>query len=81
MTVQCNSVRHSSQPLGVQFEVSALELRAIWSINLVLDQHQTRPEVVQKATFSVALKGLEAARKYMSQFDTENNIILMCSKV
>jgi hypothetical protein len=28
-----------------------------------------------------ALKGLEAARKCMCQFDTENNIIVMCNKV
>jgi hypothetical protein len=28
-----------------------------------------------------ALKRLEAARKYMCQFDTENNITVMCNKV
>jgi hypothetical protein len=44
----------------------------------------TRPEeevAEHKATFLDALKGLEAARKYMWQFDTKNNIIAMCSKV
>jgi hypothetical protein len=34
-----------------------------------------------KATFLDAPKGLEAASKCMCQFDTENNIIVMCSKV
>jgi hypothetical protein len=28
-----------------------------------------------------ALKALEAARKYMCQFYTKNNIIVMCNKV
>jgi hypothetical protein len=28
-----------------------------------------------------ALKELEAARKYMCQFDTKNNIIVMCNEV
>jgi hypothetical protein len=54
----------------------------------VLDQHLTRPEeepeeekeVVQpKVTFLDALKGLEAARKYIHRFDTKRSIILMCS--
>jgi hypothetical protein len=34
-----------------------------------------------KTTFSDALKGMEAARKYIYQFDTKNNIIVMCRKV
>jgi hypothetical protein len=49
----------------------------------VLDQHLTRPEegpeeevAEHKATFVDALKGLEAARKYMHQFDIKNNIIV-----
>jgi hypothetical protein len=28
-----------------------------------------------------ALRGLEAARKYICQFDTKNSIIVMCNKV
>jgi hypothetical protein len=32
-----------------------------------------------KATFFNALKALEATRKYMCQFDTENNIIVTCN--
>jgi hypothetical protein len=52
----------------------------------VLDQHLTRPEEetkneVAKVTFLDALKGLEAARKYICQFDTKNNIIVMFNKV
>jgi hypothetical protein len=34
-----------------------------------------------KTTFLDAMKGLEEARKYMCQFDTENNIIVMCNEV
>jgi hypothetical protein len=33
-----------------------------------------------KATFLDALKWLEAARKYMCQFGTKNNVIVTCSK-
>jgi hypothetical protein len=45
----------------------------------------TRPEEEEevaeyKATFLDVLKRLKAARKCMCQFDTENNIILMCNK-
>jgi hypothetical protein len=75
---------HSSQPLGVHFEDhtiydSALEVSGIQSSDQVLDQHLTRPEEEEevaehKAAFLDTLKGLEAARKYMCQFDTENNI-------
>lgn len=32
-------------------------------------------------TFLDALKGLEAARKYVCQIDIKNNIIAMCIKV
>jgi hypothetical protein len=40
------------------------------------------PEVAEhKAAFLDAPKGLEAASKCMCQFDTENNIIVMYSKV
>jgi hypothetical protein len=64
---------------------SALEVCGIQSINQVLDQHLTRPEEEEvsehKATFLDALKGLEVSRRYMCQFDTENNIIVMCNKV
>jgi hypothetical protein len=34
-----------------------------------------------KATFLDAVKGLKAARKYIHQFDTKNNITVMCKKV
>jgi hypothetical protein len=47
---------------------SALEVCGIQSVDPVLDQHLTRPEeevAEHKATFLDALKGLEAARKYM----------------
>jgi hypothetical protein len=80
---------HSLPPLGVQFEdytcVSALKVCGIQSVSWVLDQHLTRPEEEEevaehKVTFLVALRGLEAARKYMCQFDTKNSIIAMCSK-
>jgi hypothetical protein len=46
----------------------------------VLDQHLTRPEeevevAEHKASFLDALKGLQAARKCMCQFDNDNNIV------
>jgi hypothetical protein len=55
----------------------------------VLDQHLTKPEgktneeevAEHKATFLDALKGLEAATKYICQFDTKNSINVMCNKV
>jgi hypothetical protein len=34
-----------------------------------------------KATFLDALKGLEATRKYICQFDTKYSIIVMCNRV
>jgi hypothetical protein len=37
--------------------------------------------VEHKATYLDALKGLQAARKYMCQFDTENNTTAMCNEV
>jgi hypothetical protein len=77
---------HNLQLLGVQSEDyptcdSALKVFGVRSVN-----HLTRPEEEEevaehKATFLDALKGLEAARKYICQFDTENNIIVMCNKV
>jgi hypothetical protein len=82
---------HSLQSLGVQSEGyttcdSALKVCGIQSVDQVIDQHLTRPEEEgevseQKATSLDALNELEAARKYMRQFDTSNNIILMCNKV
>jgi hypothetical protein len=33
-----------------------------------------------KATFLDALKGLEATSKYISQFVSENSIIVMCNR-
>jgi hypothetical protein len=56
------------------------------NVNQVLDQQLTRLEekleedkdvAEHKATFLVVLKGLEADRKYICQFDTENNITVM----
>jgi hypothetical protein len=48
----------------------------------------TRPEKPEKeeaaehkARLLGALKGLEAARMYIRQFDTKNNITVMCNKV
>jgi hypothetical protein len=86
---------HSLQPLGVQSEDyptcdSVLEVYRVQIFDQVLDQHLTRPkeqpeeeeEVAEhKATFLDAPKGLEAARKYINQFDTENSITVMCNKV
>jgi hypothetical protein len=52
----------------------------------VLDQHATRPEEEPKEEEEVAehkatfLDALEAARKYMCQFDTEDNITVMCNE-
>jgi hypothetical protein len=67
---------------------SALEVRGVWSVNQLLDQYLIRPEekpeeevAEHKATFFDALKGWEAARKYICQFHTKNNIIIMCTKV
>jgi hypothetical protein len=68
---------------------STFEVCGVQSVDQVLDQHLTRPEepkeekevAEHKATFFDALKGLEAARKYTCQFDTENNITVMCNEV
>jgi hypothetical protein len=77
--------------MTVQFEDyttcdSALKVCGIQSVDQVLDQHLTRPEgeeevAEHKAAFMVVLKGLEAAEKYMCQFDTKNNITVMCNKL
>jgi hypothetical protein len=82
---------HSLQPLGVQSEdyptcANDLRVCGVQSVDQVLDQQLTRLEEEEKvaehkATFFDALKGLEAARKCIDQFDTKNNIIVMCSKV
>jgi uncharacterized small protein (DUF1192 family) len=79
---------HSLQPLGVQFEDystcdSDLEVCGIHSANQVLDQRFAIPQVEVaelKATFLDAIQELEAARKYMCQFNTENNITVMCNE-
>jgi ABC-type transport system involved in cytochrome bd biosynthesis fused ATPase/permease subunit len=55
----------------------------------VLDKLLTSPEEPEevdevtehKTTFLDALKGLETARKYTRQFDTKNNITVMCNEV
>jgi hypothetical protein len=55
------------------------------SVDKVLDIHLSRPEEEEVAehrtAFLYALKGLEAARKYVCQFDTESNIIVRCNEV
>jgi hypothetical protein len=46
------------------------------------EEPEEEEEVAEhKATFFVALKGLEATVKCICQFGTENNVIVMCSKV
>jgi hypothetical protein len=87
---------HSLQPLGVKFDDyttcdSALEDCGIQNVDdRMLDKHLTRPEkepeeeeevAEHKATFLDALEGLESVRKYMCQFDTENNILVKCNEV
>jgi hypothetical protein len=81
---------HSSQPPGVQFEDyttcdSTLKVCGVWNVNQLLNQHLNRPEEEEvaeyKAAFLDALKGLEAARKYICQFDIKIKIIVMCNKV
>jgi hypothetical protein len=82
---------HSLQLLGMQFEDYttcdiALEICGIQSVDQVLDQRLTGPEEEEKVAehkvlFLDALIGLEATRKHMCQFDTEDNIIVMCNKV
>lgn len=50
----------------------------------MLDQDLTRAEeeeVAEHKPFLDSLKGLEAARKYMCQLDSENNNIVMCNKL
>jgi hypothetical protein len=53
------------------------------NVSQVLDQHLTRPGKNQKRKMKLqnikldALRGLEAARKYICQFDTKNSIIVM----
>jgi hypothetical protein len=81
----------SFRPLGVQFEDcttcdSGLKVCGVQSADQVLDQHLTRPEegkeiAEHKAIFLGALRGLEAARKCMCEFDTKSNIIVVCNKV
>jgi hypothetical protein len=65
---------------------SALEVCGIQSVEQVLEQHLTRPEEEEevakyKAVFLEALKGLEASRKYMCQFGTKNNIVIIYNDV
>jgi hypothetical protein len=82
---------HILQPLGVQYEKyatcdSSLEVCGIQRATQMLHQHLTMTEEEQevaehKATFLDALKGLDAARKYMCQFETKNNITVMCNIV
>jgi hypothetical protein len=83
---------HSLQPLGVQFGSyttcgdSAFEVCGIQSFDHMSEQHLTRPEEEEevaehKAVFLEVLKGLEASRKYMCQFGTKNNIIIICNDI
>jgi hypothetical protein len=65
---------------------SALEVWGVWNVNQLLNQHLNRPEEKEedaeyKAALLGALKGLEAARKYICQFDTKNKIIVMFNKI
>jgi hypothetical protein len=69
---------------------SALEVCGVRTVDQVLDQHLTRPEeeseseeevAEHKTTFWDALKGLEAARKCISQSHMENNITVMSNRV
>jgi hypothetical protein len=58
----------------------------VFSVNQVLDQYSTKAkeeeEVAEnKATFLDALKGLEAARKCMCQFDTDKSIPVICMNI
>jgi hypothetical protein len=62
----------------------------VQSVEHVLDKHLTRPEegpeeeeevAEHKATFLDTMKGLEATRKYIHQFDIKNNITVSCNKV
>jgi Tfp pilus assembly pilus retraction ATPase PilT len=48
----------------------------------VLDQHLLRPkeEAEHKATFSDAVRGLEAVRKYIRRSDTKNNTTVIHNK-
>jgi hypothetical protein len=87
--------RHSLQPLVVQSEGyssrdCSLKGCGVFSVNHVVDQHLTRPEkeseaeedvAEHKATSLDALKGLEAARKYICQFVTKKIITVMCNEV
>jgi hypothetical protein len=83
---------HSLRSLRVQFEDcttcgSTLEVfGGIQSVDQVSDQHLTRPEeegevAEHKAAFLDALKGLEAARRCMCHFDTENSIVVTSNRV
>jgi hypothetical protein len=87
-------VWHSLQLLGVQFEDYitcdiALAVCGIRSVDMILDKRFARPdepdekeEVIEcKETFFDALKGLEAARKYIYHSDTGNSTIVMCNKI
>jgi hypothetical protein len=79
-------MKRMTDTVGVQFDNyttcdSALEFCGSHSVNQMLDQWLTRPEKGPEGDKEVALKGLEAARKYTCQFDTKNNITVMCNKV
>jgi hypothetical protein len=43
-------------------------------------KQELEEEVADDITFLDALRRLEAARKYICQFDTEGSIAIMCSK-
>jgi hypothetical protein len=61
----------------------ALEVSQVQSVDQVSDQHLVRSEeeAEHKTTILDALKGLEAATKYLCQTDTENNNTVMCNNV
>jgi hypothetical protein len=64
----------------------SLEVCEVQSVDQVLDQQLTTPEgepeekVAKDETILGALKELEAATKYLCQFDTEDSINQMCKK-
>jgi hypothetical protein len=83
---------HSLQQLGMQSSEDhptcdvALKNCGVQSIYQVLAKDLTRLEEKEevaehKATFMDPLKGMEAARKYILQFDTKNSIVVTCNEV
>jgi hypothetical protein len=60
--------------------------QGLWSPecqHLIKSEEPKKEEEVaeHKSTFLDAVKGLEAARKYICRFDTKHNIIVLCNIV